>query len=536
MKRKCWRYFGCEHFHQYLYGQKEVIVESDHKPLQARLQTTIHQAPLRLQSMILRGKPYAIKVEYTPRSHLIIADALKRAPHNSQSSDIDDEEFEINVLESGEISVDMFAKLTEETQEDSELQQLYQLVMSGWPLKKTDTPVETRPYWSYRDEISCYDGLLFKGDRIIVPLTLRKEILSRIHEAHLGAEKCKARARGAVFWPGMNGAIEDMVSQCGTCNKYKRSNPREPMIPQEIPDRPWVTVAADIFFFKGKDYLLVVDYFSKYPEVVRINQKNSDAVILAMKDIFSRHGIPEKIFADNMPFNSLRFKEFAKSWKIKVVTSSPHYPRSNGLVERNVQTMKLLLKKAYESKQDAFLALLEFRNSPITGMEQSPAELLMGRKLRTKLPVPKHLLEPQTQPQCEIQQRLHERQLRQKKYYDSGTKSLSPLCPNQLVRIQQKGEWNPAVVIGEHQTPRSYIVGTQNGNQLRRNRIHLRPTKEKRMEIDPTLELNADGGEVPDETPDHELPRSIERIPVITTQLRRSTRVSKAPSRLIEEV
>ena len=85
-----------------------------------------------------------------------------------------------------------------------------------------------------------------------------------------------------------------------------------------------------------------------------------------------------------MPFNSLKFKSFASDWEIEVVTSSPHYPKSNGLVERNVQTMKRLLKKADESKQDAFLALLEFRNSPISGMEVSPAELLTLNYLLTQ--------------------------------------------------------------------------------------------------------------------------------------------------------
>ena len=112
----------------------------------------------------------------------------------------------------------------------------------------------------------------------------------------------------------------------------------------------------------------MVDYFSKFPEVARLSNKTSEAVIMAMKDMFARHGIPERVIADNMPFNSLKFKSFASDWEIEVVTSSPPYPKSNGLVERNVQTMKRLLKKADESKQDAFLALLEFRNSPISGV------------------------------------------------------------------------------------------------------------------------------------------------------------------------
>ena len=118
------------------------------------------------------------------------------------------------------------------------------------------------------------------------------------------------------------------------------------MIPQKVPERPWARVAADIFYYKGSDYLLVVDYFSKYPEVTRLSNKDSEAVIMAMKYMFARHGIPERLIADNMPFNSVKFKDFANKWEFEVVTSSPHYPKSNGLVERNIQTVKQLLRKA----------------------------------------------------------------------------------------------------------------------------------------------------------------------------------------------
>jgi hypothetical protein len=157
-------------------------------------------------------------------------------------------------------------------------------------------------------------------------------------------------------------------------------------------------------------------------------------------------------------------------------------------VERNVQTIKRLLKKSNDSKQDAFLALLEFRNSPISGMEQSPAELLMSRKLRAKLPIPKHLLKPKSQPINDVHQRLRVRQLRQKEAYDRGTKQLSSLQPNESVRIRQEGVWNPAVVVEQHKSPRSYIVATSNGTQLRRNRQHLMTTNEPPMIITPPME------------------------------------------------
>ena len=119
---------------------------------------------------------------------------------------------------------------------------------------------------------------------------------------------------------------------------------------------------------------------------------------MAMKDMFARHGIRERLIADNMPFNSLKFKNFASEREIEVVTSSLHYPSSNGLIERNKQTIKQLLKKVDGSKQDAFLALLEFHSSPISGMKESPAELLTSRKLRTRPPTPKYLLQPMPSP------------------------------------------------------------------------------------------------------------------------------------------
>ena len=189
-------------------------------------------------------KPYAVNVKYIPGSHLVLADTLSRAYLLSQAADQPDE-FEIRVLGSGQLSETMFHKLRDETKSDPELQQLQKVIMSGWPQSKVETPVETRPYWNYRDEISCYKELMWKGDRITVPHNVRPEILQCIHAAHLG--KCRARARSAVFWPGINSAIDELVSKCSSCQQHQPSNQREPLIPQEVPERPWATVAADIF-------------------------------------------------------------------------------------------------------------------------------------------------------------------------------------------------------------------------------------------------------------------------------------------------
>lgn len=120
----------------------------------------------------------------------------------------------------------MLEKLTAETGKDLELQKLLKVVMRDWPRTKKETPVQSRPYWNYRNEISCYAGLIFEGIRIIIAHSLRPETLQRMHAAQLGVEKCRVRARTAVFWPGINAAIDDLVSQCSTCRQHQRSNQR----------------------------------------------------------------------------------------------------------------------------------------------------------------------------------------------------------------------------------------------------------------------------------------------------------------------
>jgi len=171
--------------------------------------------------MILRIKPYAVKVKYLPGRHLVLADALSRAYLPIEITDQSDE-FEIHLLDSGELSETMFHKLTAETKREPELQQLHEVVMNGWPQTKEQTPVETRPYRNYRDEISCYEGLMFKGDRIIIPQRLQPEILQRIHAVHLGIEKCRPQARSAAFWPGATGAIDELISQCNTAKSAQQ--------------------------------------------------------------------------------------------------------------------------------------------------------------------------------------------------------------------------------------------------------------------------------------------------------------------------
>ena len=135
----------------------------------------------------------------------------------------------------------------------------------------------------------------------------------------------------------------------------------------------------------------------------------------------------------------------------EVKKSSPHHPASNGQSERSVGTIKQLMRKAAEEGRDIHLAMVEYRNTPISGLEYSPAQLLMSRMLKDKLPTPTTLLFPKLAQ--EAHRSLSARQERQKKYHDRGTKILPPLQVGDPVRIQQGRIWSPAIIMEKHEAP-----------------------------------------------------------------------------------
>ncbi|XP_037565213.1 uncharacterized protein K02A2.6-like [Dermacentor silvarum] len=214
-------------------------------------------------------------------------------------------------------------------------------------------------YWQHRGDVIVCEGLLLKGSRIVVPSALQSRTLELLHDGHQGINRCKALARESVWWPGINNQIDTLVSNWPTCAET-RVQCSEPMLPSTTPTRPWEEVGVDIFYLNGQDYGLLVDYWSRFPEVIRLRSTSAPAVINVIKSVLARHGIPRL---------------------------------SNGEVERMVRTVKDLLLKA----DDLYLALLAYRDTPgVIGV--SPAQLLMGRRLHARVPKASHQLEPTWPP------------------------------------------------------------------------------------------------------------------------------------------
>lgn len=150
-----------------------------------------------------------------------------------------------------------------------------------------------------------------------------------------------------------------------------------------------------MFVINQDTYIVLVDYYSKYFELSSLKDGTSSTVINCLKQPMSKHGIPMELYSDNGPeFASYEFSQFVKTYQFQHMTSSPRFPQSNVMVERTIQTVNKLLKKAYEDQQDPYLAIIELRNLPLQGIGMSPMQLLMGRKAKTLIPSKSSLLKP----------------------------------------------------------------------------------------------------------------------------------------------
>ena len=185
--------------------------------------------------------------------------------------------------------------------------------------------------------------------------------------------------------------------------------------------------------------------------------------------------------SDNGPqFDSHEFHRCACEWEFDHVTSSPGHAQSNGLAESAVKTVKRLIRKAHEDGRDPWLALLDHRNTPTEGMRSSPAQRLMSRRTRTLLPARETLLKPQLAESVKEERNKIKR--KQAFYYNRNAKDLPPLERGDTVRLKPlknaKEPWKKATVQGKVNV-RSYSVLTEDGSILRRNRRHLKATKEQ---------------------------------------------------------
>ena len=343
--------WACTKFTDYILGCKFVI-ESDHKPLIPLLNTKhLDSLPPRILRFRLRLAKFDYLVCHVLGKLLYTADALSRAPASpvipSEDDSLqDDAELFVNTIVSSlPASKKRLAEYQKAQQKDSTLSTVREYCSKGWPSKDKIGP-DLKLYWTVRGSLSLGNNLLLYNNRIVVPQVLCSKTIEKIHEGHQGIERCRQRAQSSVWWPGMSKQVIQYVQQCSVCCHENRPS-KQPLLCTPLPDYPWQVVGTDLFELKGMQYLLVIDYFSRYPEVIKMSSTTSKSTIAALKSVFSRHGIPEVVRSDNGPqYNSQEFTSFTEVYNFRHVTSSPLYPQSNGQAERSVQTVKKILRQS----------------------------------------------------------------------------------------------------------------------------------------------------------------------------------------------
>ena len=383
--------YACERFNQYIFGKK-VECQTDHQPLVTILTRPFHANPVRMQRFLIRLQRYDLNVYYVKGKDLVLADMLSRAHVDHKPTDDQQElEHDCDILISSVVSnvncsVGMMEKLKQATADDQTLSATRQYIENGWPTEQNRCNKFAKVYWADRANLATRDGLILYEDRLVIPKSLQPELLQRIHEGHQGQERCKSLARQSVYWRGMGNDIMRMVSECSECLLRRKAPAREPLIPHDIPDKPWQKLACDIFQYGGRKYQLVVDYHSKWVEVKYFgNEPTSRSVVNHIREVCARFGWPFEICSDGGPtYTAREFQEMCRKMDIKHTLSSAHNPRSNGQVERKIQFIKDLIAKC--GAEGFTEALLQYRATPLGPGLGSPAELVMNRTLRTRIP------------------------------------------------------------------------------------------------------------------------------------------------------
>ena len=321
----------------------------------------------------------------------MIADALSRVCsllcNNSKSKDSNIDVIPVHhITQSAPVKKTRLQELRLATQSDPTLYSLAKTVHEGWPQSMKDCSKQLLNFWSFRQEISKEDGLLYKNQRLIVPHSERLETLKVLHLGHYAVDKMWLRALETVYWPGINKDIHKQYQSCKTCIKHSKSQRREPLQSHPTPELPWYMVATDLFETKNSKYLLLVDYYSRFPVLHKLGSTTSKVLVQEMKAVFAEIGVPNVIVSDSGPqYTSAEFKDFTKQWQIEHRVSSPRNPQSNGMAKQCVQTIKASLIKTIEEGEDVDLALLAYKTTPLSHRLPSPAELLNSRKYKTLL-------------------------------------------------------------------------------------------------------------------------------------------------------
>ncbi len=535
--------------HTYLFGLPTFTLVVDHQPLISILnrQTLDCVDNARLQRLKADLTAYQFHTVWKRGKEHRIPDALSRAPVNDPSpEDLDDEQelygcvaaitaiaqIERDLDEAGPLDGRLTDPILQELKDAASQDDEYQALLSHLRSAPQTLAEQLSPYKQAIAEMSISpEDLILYRQRLLVPRSFRKEVLKRLHASHQGITRTLRRARQAVYWPGITSDITSTIEACTACQTRLSSLPKEPLMTDPLPTRVFEEIAADFFETGNKHYLAVVDRYSGYPIITGFRSApTAAATIDKLKRIFTMFGCPTRLLSDGgRQFTAAETQDFFKRWGVMHRLSTAHYPQSNGLAESAVKALKnLLIKTGARFESDAFdEGLLELRNTPREA-GKSPAEIVFGHPLRSRLPAHQSAFDKRWLIAMEDHdQKASELQASYKNDYDNGAHELAPLAIGAHVRLQDPKSklWDKTATIVSRGRYRDYRVRLPSGRTYWRNRRLLRPAHLSNLAED-----TSDGKENP--KTGNECPKRAASTPEDEKTLRRSKRIRFAPARL----
>lgn len=384
-------YWSVRKFYQYLMGNKFLLC-SDHLPLKALFgehKGIPQMAAGRLQrwAIFLGGFNYVFK--HIKGSENGGADGLSRIPVQSLESTEPDFDYFNFLID--QIPVDSM-QIIKEIRTDSVLSKVFLFVRDGWPEEVLE---EFKPYKSRAMELSIDNNLLMWGYRVLIPFKLRAQLLDEIHGSHNGMSKMKSLARQYFWWPNLDSDIEKYVKKCNACMINSKTPNKSALIKFNEGKHVFDRIHIDFLGpFRGKTYLIIIDSYSKWPEIYEMQKLDSATTIEKLRDCFARFGLPNVIVSDNgAQLVSVEFENFCKTNRILHVVSPPYHPSTNGAAENGVKSFKSAINKFLCDSKTCFQEiptlinkyLFSYRNTPHSVTEETPSKLMFSRKVKTRL-------------------------------------------------------------------------------------------------------------------------------------------------------
>ena len=381
--------WGIEHFHLYIYGSHLTLI-TDHKPLEVIYGNINPKPSARIERWVLRLQPYSFSVVYKPGKDNP-AEFLSRHPSSesiSKHAVMADEYVSLLALSAVPKAMTI-SDIQKATDADKTMQSLRAAIRHN----KWDCDL-VKPFRAIKDElIVAPQNIVLRGSQIVVPESLQQQAIDIAHETHQGLVKTKALLREKVWFPGIDKLVKETLDRCIPCQATGQPNPPIPIRMTPMPDGPWQKVHADFYgpLPTGEYLLVLIDRYSRYPEVEIVRSTKASVVIPKFDKIFATHGIPLSITTDNgPPFNSEAYRRYLHTLGISYDTATHKWPQGNAEVERFNQPLgRALITAKVEGRiwqQELNRFLLQYRTTPHATTKIAPSDLLYNRVVNGKLP------------------------------------------------------------------------------------------------------------------------------------------------------